>query len=109
LEHLGVTNKNSFSFLSIMKFEYLKEINDDIINQYMHLVNEIIKKDHAIGFINGLTYESAKKFLESTLKPRNALLLVYEDQLIGTGYLAETPYESTKHYGKISKVMVNEN
>ena len=92
-----------------MNFEYLKEINDDIVKQYMNLTNEVIKKTHSIGFIDGLTFDTAKKFLEDTLsKPRTALLLVFEDRrLIATGYLEDSGYPSTQHYGKISKVMVD--
>jgi len=92
-----------------MNFQYLTELNDDIIKEYMNLTNKVIKKVHSIGFVEDLKLETTKEFLKSKItKPKSALVLIFEDnKLIGTGYLCPTGYATTQHYGEISKVMVD--
>jgi ribosomal protein S18 acetylase RimI-like enzyme len=85
----------------------MHEVSEEIITQYMNLTNKVIKGVHSIGFINGLDSTSSKDFLQS-IKARSAVLFVYEkNKLIASGYLENSGYLTTQHYGKISKVMVD--
>ena len=92
-----------------MNFKYITKITDEIIFQYKELTNKVIKKTHAIGFIHGLTNESAKEFLNKCInKKKSALLLVHQnDNLIATGFLTDSGYLSTQHYAIITKVMID--
>src|SRR3989344_9669316 len=92
-----------------MKLKYLKNVNDEAIVKYMSLTNKVIKKTHSIGLIKNLDYKSTKEFLNDKIsKPKSAILLVLDgEELIGTGYLGPSGYATTRHYGEISKVMVD--
>ena len=92
-----------------MKYEFINELNDNLINQFATLVNNVIKKTHSIGFIDGLDYNSAKEFLEEFLnEEKSAILFVFDSiNLIGAGCVSGSGYLSTQHYAKISKVMVS--
>lgn len=94
-----------------MEFTFITALSDDLINAYATLANTVIGKVHSIGFTKELDYPAAKQFLSQKIHvPRASLLMVYEgDNLIGTGYVSPSGYETTKHYCEISKVMVDPN
>ncbi|MBN2423276.1 GNAT family N-acetyltransferase [Candidatus Woesearchaeota archaeon] len=92
-----------------MELKYLSKLNEDIIEQYMNLTNEVIKKIHSIGFIKDLDFKATKKFLKSKIsKPKSALLLLFDKgRIIATGYIGPSGHDTTQHYAQISKVMVD--
>lgn len=95
----------------MMEFKYLTELDDDIIKKYMDLTNNVIRKSHSIGFLESLDFDTTKELLMGKImKPMSALVVAYDDgTLIGTGYLGPSGYATTRHYGEISKVMVDPN
>ena len=92
-----------------MQFKYLRNLSDRVVKDYMHLTNSVLKKDHSIGLVKNLTHKSAKEFLKSKIsREKSAFLLVYQNsELVGTGYICPSGYQTTKHYCEISKVMVD--
>jgi GNAT superfamily N-acetyltransferase len=92
-----------------MNFKFLSEISDKQVKEYMDLANKVIENVHSIGFLEPLDLEATEKLLNKQIKVQNSALLFIDnkEKLVGTGYIAPSGYQTTKHYCAISKVMVD--
>jgi ribosomal protein S18 acetylase RimI-like enzyme len=92
-----------------MTTQYISSLDDSVIEAYMNLMNAIIGKVHSLGLTKKVTFAETKDFLKTKItQPKSVLLFLYEENdLVGTGCISPSGYETAKHYCEISKVMVD--
>jgi ribosomal protein S18 acetylase RimI-like enzyme len=92
-----------------MEYRFVDKVDEGMIKSYVEMTNQVLKIEHSIGFVEDLDLDFAKKFLQfSITEPKSALLMVFSGtSVVGTGYISASGYDTTEHYAKISKVMVD--
>ena len=97
------------SSLNDIGFFQLDILDDYAIDNFLNLINKIIKTGGAVGFENEVSHKDIKSLLEKMLFEQNSFFIIgiSDKKFIGAGSLIFKRTGITKHVGEIQKVMVD--